>query len=173
TTKLRFFYNGKYLCLRGGNEHRLLRFSQFTRETATADGKERACYIYTEQGSKNHGGGMGQLHLDNKVVRHFEVPEAGSRDYVHILDQYFEKVPREAIEKDNFYVRPLSSIVEGKPWFTSVPIGKNKLSSMVKDMCAAGSIEGNKTNHSLRSFGVTTMFKKSVPEKLIQERSGH
>ncbi|XP_011406040.1 PREDICTED: uncharacterized protein LOC105313923 [Amphimedon queenslandica] len=163
----------KYLCLRGGNEHRLLRFSQFIRETATADGKERACYIYTEQGSKNHSGGMGQLHLDNKVVHHFEVPEEGSRDYVHILDQYFEKVPREAIEKDNFYVRSLSSIVEGKPWFNSVPIGKNKLSSMVKDMCAAGSIDSNKTNHSLRSFGVTTMFKKSVPQKLIQERSGH
>uniref|UniRef100_A0A1X7VMU4 Uncharacterized protein n=1 Tax=Amphimedon queenslandica TaxID=400682 RepID=A0A1X7VMU4_AMPQE len=48
---------------------------------------------------------MGQLHLDNKVVHHFEVPEAGSRDYVNILDQYFEKVPKKAIEKNNFYVR--------------------------------------------------------------------
>ena len=45
-----FFYNGKYLCLRGGNEHRLLRFSQFNRETAVLERKEVACYVYTEQG---------------------------------------------------------------------------------------------------------------------------
>ena len=44
---------------------------------------------------------------------------------------------------------------------------------MVKDMCLVGGIDGNKTNHSLRSYGVTTLFKKNVPEKLIQERSGH
>lgn len=52
--------------------------------------------MYTEHGSKNHIGGMGQLHLQNMVVHHFETPEAGERDYVNISE----------IEKDNFMLDP-------------------------------------------------------------------
>ena len=37
-------------------------------------------------------------------------------------------------------------------------------------MCKDASIEGNKTNHSLRATGATTMFDRGVPEKIIQER---
>ena len=44
---------------------------------------------------------------------------------------------------------------------------------MVKEMCMNAGISGNKTNHSLRSFGVTEMFTSKLPEKVIQERSGH
>ena len=40
-------------------------------------------------------------------------------------------------------------------------------------MCTAGGVEGNKTNHSLRSYGITTMYKHKVPKKVIPERSGH
>uniref|UniRef100_A0A1X7TUJ9 ZMYM2-like/QRICH1 C-terminal domain-containing protein n=1 Tax=Amphimedon queenslandica TaxID=400682 RepID=A0A1X7TUJ9_AMPQE len=114
-----FFYNGKNLCLRGGDEHRQLKFSQLRH------GVQKICYIYTEHGSKNRSGGLGQLHIENKVVHHFEVPEAGSRDYVKILDLYLSKLPKEAIAKDNFYVCPVSVLQEGKPWFTSIPIGRN------------------------------------------------
>ena len=44
---------------------------------------------------------------------------------------------------------------------------------MVKEMCEEAGIEGNKTNHSLRSCGVSSLYNKNVPEKMIQERSGH
>ena len=44
---------------------------------------------------------------------------------------------------------------------------------MVKEMCKAAGVEGNKTNHSLRCCRVTSLYKSNVPEKLIQERSGH
>ena len=44
---------------------------------------------------------------------------------------------------------------------------------MVKEMCKATGIQGNKTNHSLRCSGVTALHKNNVSEKLIQERSGH
>ena len=168
-----FFYNGKNLCLRGGDEHRQLKFTQLRRDLLYVDGVQKNCYIYTEHGSKNRSGGLGQLHIENKVVHHFEVPEAGSRDYVKILDLYLSKLPKEAIARDNFYVRPVSVIQEGKPWFTSIPIGRNKLATMVKTMCSKAGVEGNKTNHSLRSFGVTSMFEENIPEKVIQERSGH
>ena len=44
---------------------------------------------------------------------------------------------------------------------------------MVKRMCGEAGMEGNKTNHSLRATGATTLFRASVPEKLIQQRTGH
>ena len=82
-------------------------------------------------------------------------------------------MPIEAIERNNFYVRPLSVGEDRKQWFTSVPVGRNKLATMVKAMCSAAGVEGKKTNHSLRSFRVTSMFEENIPEKVIQGRSGH
>jgi integrase len=40
-------------------------------------------------------------------------------------------------------------------------------------MCSSAGISGKKTNHSLRLFGVSSMFEENIPEKIIQERSGH
>ena len=45
------------LCLRGGEEHRKLKFFQFRREERIVN-KEKVCYVYTEHGSKNHIGGI-------------------------------------------------------------------------------------------------------------------
>ena len=44
---------------------------------------------------------------------------------------------------------------------------------MVKEMCKVAGIEESKTNHSLHSCGVSSLYNKNVPEKVIQERSGH
>ena len=118
-----FFYNRKNLCLRGSAEHRQLKFFQLRHDAVLVGGVQKSCYIYTEHGSKNRSGGLGQLNLPNKVIHHLEVPEASEKDYVGILDLYFSRVPKEAIEKDNFYVRPLTAIQDGKPWFSSVPLG--------------------------------------------------
>ena len=52
-------------------------------------------------------------------------------------------------------------------------MGNGKLGSMVKTMCAKDGITGNKTNHSLKATGATRMFAGNVPEKIIQERTGH
>ena len=40
-------------------------------------------------------------------------------------------------------------------------------------MCRNAGIVGHKTNHSLRATGATEMYQGNVPEKLIQERTGH
>ena len=100
----------------------------------------------------------------------FSVLEAGECDYIYILDLYFSKVPSEALE--NFHLCPSTHVKGGLLWFFSVPIGCNKLATMVKQMCTAGGVEGNKSNHSLRSYGVTTMYRHNLPEKVVQERSG-
>ena len=44
---------------------------------------------------------------------------------------------------------------------------------MLKSMCTRAGDHGNKTNHSLRAYEVTEMFHAGVPEKVIQDRSGH
>ena len=44
---------------------------------------------------------------------------------------------------------------------------------MVKDMCGEANVKGQKTNYSLRATGATALYKAGVPEKAIQERTGH
>ena len=118
--------------------------------------------------SKNRIGGLKQLRVKNK---------AGERCHVYIIDLYLSKLPEAAFVRDNFYVQPLCNnsipVDPGKPWFTANPIGRNSLSKIVKEVCVEGGISGNKTNHSLRATGASHMYQAGVPEKLIQETTGH
>ena len=143
-----FFLNGKNFCLRGGQEHRDLKLSQFVRVDH---------WRYVENGSKNDNGGLKHLRHENKVVRQYACPELGERCHVSLLDTYFARIPPTAFERDNFYLRPLAATPAdpSKPWFSIQPIGWNSLQSMVKDMCAEAGVKGNKTNHSLRAAGAT------------------
>ena len=46
------------------------------------------------------------------------IPEAGTHCHVYVLDRYFAKIPREAIEKDNFYVQPVVKLLSsGSPLY--------------------------------------------------------
>lgn len=131
-----FFNNGKNFCLRGGSEHRNLRLSQLRR---TENG-----YTYTENASKNRSGGLAQLHIKNKSVEIHENPEAGNRCHCRLLDLYISKLPTEAVEKDLFYVCPMEKVNKQPPtygrsvWYYSIPIGRNKLSQMVPEICKLG-----------------------------------
>ena len=75
---------------------------------------------------------------------------------MRLLDFYVSKLPKGAKEKDAFYFTPLCKTPEDpeKPWYSSVPIGWNKLDRMVKDIFVEANISG-KTNHSLRATGAT------------------
>ena len=134
-------------------------------------------YLYHENCSKNRAGTFKQLHLDSKVVPiHCTCSSDQQRCHVHILDFYLSKLsPAVVAEEGPFYLRPLSAIPEGdsSPWYTRTPVGRNMLASMLKRMCQRGGIEGHKTNHSLRATGATQLFQAEVPEKIIQERTGH
>ena len=69
-----FYYCGLHLCLRGGDEHRNLKLSQFvirTVENPTASNESIKCLVYTEHGSKNRPGSMHHVHLSNKEVVHY------------------------------------------------------------------------------------------------------
>ena len=91
-----------------------------------------------------------------------------------ILDIYLRKLSPQAIQCSNFYVQPAASFDTSKPWYTSRPIEKDTLASMVKEICLLGNIPGQKTNHSLRATGMSDPFQAGVPDKIIQQRSaGH
>ncbi len=81
----------------------------------------------------------------------------------------------EATEKDLFYVHlyVVETVRNETTWYYSIPIGRNKLSQMVHDMCKLGNISGHKTNHSLRATSATELYAAEVPEKIIQEQTGH
>ena len=164
-----FFLNGKNFCLRGGEEHRALKLSQVKRFS----NPDR--YEYTEHVSKNRAGGLRQLRVTSKVVPVYSVPEVGEKCHVSVLDFYLSKLPPDAATRDVFYLTPLANVPKDatKPWFSPIPVGRNTLSTMVRGICSDGNILGNKTNHSLRATGTSALFNAGVPEKVIQQRSGH
>ena len=44
---------------------------------------------------------------------------------------------------------------------------------MLRDTCAEAGVQGHKTNHSLRATRASELFAAGVPERIIQECTGH
>ena len=164
-----FYYVGKAFCLRGGQEQRNLKPSQFER------GYEPDRYTYTENGSKNHQGRFGTRKESNKVVTIYANFDNAPKCLVYLLDFYFSKFPKPPTSMETFYLKPLAKVPAkfDDPWFECTPIGKNVLAKFVQVMCEDTGIREKKTNHSLRATGVTSLFTAEVPEKLIKGISGH
>ena len=143
-----FYYVGKACCLRGGEEQRNLKPSQYNSDR----------YTYTENGSKNRNGGFYQLQLDNKAVLISKNADAGDCCLISMLDLYLSKLPPVAKAKDIFYCKPLEKFNKEGYWYSQQPRGKHFLSSMVKNMFEEAGIKGDFTNHSLRASAATNLF---------------
>ena len=101
------------------------------------------------------------------------MPEKAPQCLVYLLDLYFSKLPKYAFEKEVFYCRPKDKTPpDDSPWYDQVPVGKNKLMSIVKDMCIEAKITP-KSSHSLRATGASALFRSGVPETIIQKTTGH
>lgn len=161
-----FYYIGKVCCVRGEDEQRKLGPSQFLRA------ENPDSYMYVEHGSKNRSGGLAQLRQENKCVSFYSLPEEAPRCLVYFMDRYLDKLPKFAFDNDVLYCRPMVKAPLEGPWYHPVPVGRNKLASMVKQMCEDAHIPPC-TNHSLRATGATTLFQVSVPELFIQKTTGH
>lgn len=119
-----FFYVGKMCCLRGGEEQRMLKISQFHCSY------DPDVYTYVENGSKNLSGGLAQLNL---VVPIYSVPEHQPRCLVYLLDLYFSKVPSFARDKDVFtYGLKKCPSLPHEASYDAVPVGKNKLATVIR-----------------------------------------
>ena len=66
-----FYMNGKVLCLRGGQEHKNLKLSQFS--FGSDHGGDYV--VYTENRSKNRSGSYKEKPEQNKVVKHYSNSE--------------------------------------------------------------------------------------------------
>ena len=132
--------------------------------------------VYTENGSKNRSGSYKDKPDDNKVIKHYADSSLGEKYYYRVLKLYTSKLPPKTRENPEavFYWKPKEKIPldATAAWFLIQPVGRNTLASMVKTMCSQIGVTG-KTNHSLRATGATRLFEANVPEKLIQERTGH
>uniref|UniRef100_A0A1X7ULR8 ZMYM2-like/QRICH1 C-terminal domain-containing protein n=1 Tax=Amphimedon queenslandica TaxID=400682 RepID=A0A1X7ULR8_AMPQE len=125
-----FFNCGLYLCSRGGDEHRELKYSQFyIDEVRNASDQTQMikCLTYTEHGSKNRPGSIHQVHLENKIVSHYSKKELGEKCFVFLMELYLSKLSMKAVEKDLFYCKPAQSTSGGKPWYYDMPVGHNTL----------------------------------------------
>ena len=168
-----FYNNGKVLMLRGGREHRLLKLSQFIFGEEVGPKGELLKYVrYIENGSKNRSGSYRDK-SDNKIITQYANSGLGERCYYYIMKFYISKIPKD-YKGDSFYLRPRSQKPAGQdaPWFICAPVGRNTLDGMVAKMFSAVGISG-KTNHSLRVTGTTRLFTSQVPEKIVQQRTGH
>ena len=137
-----FFYIGKRFNIR--DEHLGLGPSQFRRSS------DPDCYTYVEHGSKNRVGGVAELRIENKVVPCYSVPENGEKCLVSLLDTYLNKLPGFAFDKNILYCRPKSTVPVRGPWYDSVAVGTNTLSSLVRTMGIDAGIAA-RTNHSLHA----------------------
>ena len=164
-----FYLNGKNFHLRGGDEHKFLRISQFQYHR----NPER--FEYVEGGSKNHPGGVNEVasSVQNKIVPLMANKQAGDRCHVQILQKYLSKIPPTAYQHDYFYLRPVKEFSHDGFWYTTQVIGKNTLSKMVSNMFLQAGIDKKVTNHSLRATGTTELYRCGVPEKIIMQRTGH
>lgn len=92
------------------------------------------------------------------------------------MQLYISKLPETAFQKDIFYWKPLDKVPDrsDQPWYGRSVVGHNVLDKYLKQMLEAAGVENaNKTNHSLRATAITHLMEKSLPSKLIMERSGH
>ena len=161
-----FYLNGRNFALRDCEQFNL-KISQLTRVN-DPDG-----YMYMENGSKNRSGGFQDFKVPNKRVTSHAT--GGERCHVYLLDLYLSKLPVEAFQEDHLYMRPLLAIPPAAymPWFVKTKLGQNACTKMVQEMAEAAGLTSKKSNHSLRVTTATTLFSKGVPEKLVQEHTGH
>ena len=106
----------------------------------------------------------------------FAKPELGDKCHVFLLELYLSKLPNSAFQGDVFYMKPKPCVPDSPadPWYMNIANGHNTLSSMLKEIVKAGSLDvTGKSNHSLRSAAISRMCESRVPEKFIMERSGH
>ena len=156
-----FFYIGLYFALRGGEEHRRLRHNPC--QIALHENPTGLSFlVYTEDKSKTNQGGLVHRDRASKQVTHYENKDCPQRCLVRLFKLYNSKCPPDR-PHNSFYLKPLKK-PKGDVWYTKTPLGHNMLSKMISRMMASANIDGNFTNHSLRSTTTTRLFNAHVDE---------
>ncbi len=125
---------------------------------------------YTDYGNKSNRGGLKHIKVDPKVVRQYEDTSDPEHCIVNIFVKYLLYLPQDV---DYFYCRPLPDDGSGIPRYGKQPVGRNKLSQIIPQMCKEAGIEGRKTGHSGKVTCATALYRQDFSDQLIKERTGH
>ena len=89
-----------------------------------------------------------------------------------IFVKYLLYLPQDV---DYFYCRPLPDDGSGSgiPCYGKQPVGRNKLSQIIPQMCKEARIEGRKTGHFGKVTCATALYRQDFSDQLIKERTGH
>jgi len=151
-------------------KHRQLRHKPCQIQVVENEG-ERPYLLYTEDTSKNHPGGLKGRKFKPKVVVHYVNTENLDRCFVRLFKKYNALCPYNCPE-GAFYLAPLKNPKQNC-WYSASPIGRNKLTKAVSNMCNECGIHGFRTNHSLRATAAIHLYASGVDEQLVMERTGH
>ena len=164
---------GVNCALRAGDEHYGLRRpggctpSQISFETNSMNVK---CLVYPEDNvTKTNLGGIRDQKKERKIVW-IKPSRNVNRCPVRLVAKYINLLSKVG-KKPNLY---LHSMRKPKPncWFTTSPLGINKVRTVVSQMLKDAGLDGFFTNHSLRRTAATRLFRAGTNVKLIKEITG-
>ena len=165
---------GVNCALRAGDEHYALRCPGgclTSQLSFKPNQKGIRCLVYREHSvTKTNRGGLRDMKKERKIV--WIKPNSNpSRCPVRIVEKYIKLLPTTG-SKPNLY---LHSLKAPKPslWYCEVPLGINKVRSVVSEMLKDAGLDGFFTNHSLRHTAATRLFQAGKNVKLIKEVTGH
>jgi hypothetical protein len=164
-----FYLIGLNYGMRAGDEHRRLSLTNFSFHS---DSMGRYYLFYSEGVSKTNQGGLKHRKLSRRHYKAYANVESRDRCVVHIVKTYIGRCHEEGMIK-GFYLRPLEKFKDKSIWFSAMPLGHNKMNSMVKCMMSKAGVKGYFTNHFLRATTVSRLFQEGVDKKLIRGVTGH
>ena len=100
-----YYYNCKVFGLRGYDEHRNLKCSQFQKKL---DEKGRVYIEYTDYGNKTNRGGLRHMKVENKSVRQYENVADPDHCVVNLFVKYFDFIP----SRDKHFIFDLFQMME-------------------------------------------------------------
>lgn len=93
---------------------------------------------------------------------------------MYVYKEYAKRRPQ-ALNNDpnsSFYLSAISN-PKGDIWYSRQNMGKNKIGSIMQDMCKAAGLSGKKSNHSARRTTITTLLHDGVAPTTIMQVTGH
>ena len=84
---------------------------------------------------------MKRRKLTPRISRAYANVECPERRVVRIVDTYMKRCPKDSL-LNAFYLKPLQKFKGKSVWYSTVPLGHNKLNSMVKTMMSEAGVEG-------------------------------
>ncbi len=167
------FLLGINLALHAGQEHCALRSIGYDSQLSFAVRNGQRIVIYREDpGTKMNQGGLRHKKVPGKTVTIYPHPNR-DRCPVAALLKYHARLPPKR-KSDALYLWPkCDSKAKDSVWYYDIPVGINKLQSVVKEMCQEAGFQGNYSNHSLRSTSATRMYEAGIDEQIICKITGH